>query len=141
MTSPLRFDPRTVREQKRLEFHKTLGPEDFQGCLDGLACLQGPLKVELVVSLERGEFAVKGSVSGEWVIECVRCNAPSLRPYGATVEAVFPPSDAAMDAGDEVRQALVLAVPMRVVCSPDCKGLCARCGTNRNVGECQCATA
>lgn len=141
MTSPLRVDTRVVREKRRVALNEVVGPEDYQACLEGQACLQGPLKVDLVVSLERGEFAVKGSVCGEWEIACVRCNAPSRRPYGATVEASFPPTETALDAGEEVRQALVLAVPMRVTCSPDCKGLCVRCGANKNLRSCECAAA
>jgi len=29
-------------------------------------------------------------------------------------------------------------IPMRFVCNPDCKGLCARCGQDLNIGECGC---
>jgi uncharacterized metal-binding protein YceD (DUF177 family) len=29
-------------------------------------------------------------------------------------------------------------IPMKFVCDEDCKGLCARCGTNLNFGECDC---
>jgi hypothetical protein len=33
---------------------------------------------------------------------------------------------------------LHLAVPMKPVCRPDCKGLCPHCGADRNRGECDC---
>ena len=32
-----------------------------------------------------------------------------------------------------------LGLPMRVVCSDDCRGLCPECGTNRNTTPCDCA--
>lgn len=32
-----------------------------------------------------------------------------------------------------------LAIPMKNLCSEDCKGLCPKCGTNLNIGECKCA--
>jgi len=36
---------------------------------------------------------------------------------------------------------LILEIPMRVLCSPDCAGLCARCGENKNIaGACRCET-
>lgn len=34
-----------------------------------------------------------------------------------------------------------LNIPMRVVCSDDCRGLCPECGQNRNTSPCSCAPA
>jgi uncharacterized protein len=36
------------------------------------------------------------------------------------------------------REALVLAMPDRILCSTDCKGLCAQCGADLNAVECGC---
>ena len=35
---------------------------------------------------------------------------------------------------------LVMAMPMKVLCKPDCKGLCPVCGGNRNTDACRCDT-
>lgn len=35
---------------------------------------------------------------------------------------------------------LVMAMPMKVLCKPDCKGLCPVCGSNRNTTKCECDT-
>ncbi|MGI5873886.1 MAG: YceD family protein [Bacillota bacterium] len=37
-----------------------------------------------------------------------------------------------------VEQAIYLALPMKTLCRPDCKGLCPQCGTNLNENECSC---
>ena len=37
-----------------------------------------------------------------------------------------------------VRDSLLLATPMKVVCSAECKGLCPTCGVNLNEETCQC---
>ena len=37
-----------------------------------------------------------------------------------------------------VREAVILELPMRYLCSEECKGLCARCGANLNRGRCAC---
>ena len=37
-----------------------------------------------------------------------------------------------------VLDALLLEMPMRFLCRPDCKGLCPVCGQNRNNGSCTC---
>ncbi|WP_338865261.1 DUF177 domain-containing protein [Myxococcus stipitatus] len=39
-----------------------------------------------------------------------------------------------------IREQLLLAVPMNIVCKDDCKGLCSQCGTNLNEAKCQCET-
>jgi uncharacterized protein len=46
-----------------------------------------------------------------------------------------------LDLDEVVRQGLWLAVPMEMLCRPDCAGLCPACGGNRNAGECQCDEA
>ncbi|MBI3635882.1 MAG: DUF177 domain-containing protein, partial [Candidatus Rokubacteria bacterium] len=33
-----------------------------------------------------------------------------------------------------------LALPMKPLCRPDCRGLCPLCGGNRNVVSCTCET-
>lgn len=37
-----------------------------------------------------------------------------------------------------VREQFVLAVPYTPLCSEGCLGLCAQCGTNRNLSKCTC---
>lgn len=37
-----------------------------------------------------------------------------------------------------IREQVLLAVPMRPLCSEDCKGLCAVCGADLNKGACGC---
>jgi DUF177 domain-containing protein len=39
-----------------------------------------------------------------------------------------------------VEERIQLAVPMKPLCSPDCRGLCPRCGADLNRGACGCAT-
>ena len=38
----------------------------------------------------------------------------------------------------DVREEIILDHPIRVLCKPDCRGLCAFCGTNLNDGACDC---
>jgi uncharacterized protein len=39
---------------------------------------------------------------------------------------------------DILREQLLLALPMKVLCKVDCKGLCPVCGINLNTGACSC---
>jgi uncharacterized protein len=40
--------------------------------------------------------------------------------------------------GDILREQILLALPMKALCTVDCKGLCPTCGTNLNAGSCNC---
>jgi uncharacterized protein len=42
---------------------------------------------------------------------------------------------------DALREQILLAVPIRIVCREECKGLCPWCGCNLNAESCDCAEA
>ena len=44
----------------------------------------------------------------------------------------------AIDLGQMMREQFYLALPMKPLCMPDCKGLCPICGKNRNRETCSC---
>ncbi|MBI4464735.1 MAG: DUF177 domain-containing protein [Acidobacteria bacterium] len=39
---------------------------------------------------------------------------------------------------DAIKEQILLSLPMKTVCRPDCAGLCPRCGQNRNITRCGC---
>lgn len=43
-----------------------------------------------------------------------------------------------IDLDKDIRDFAILAVPMKKLCSEDCKGLCPKCGKNLNDGPCNC---
>ena len=53
-------------------------------------------------------------------------------------EWVFPLEADAADMEDIVRTVFVLNMDSKLLCKPDCKGLCCRCGKNLNEGPCTC---
>ena len=46
----------------------------------------------------------------------------------------------AIDVDEIVKEQILLAVPTRMLCREDCKGICPECGTDRNTGDCNCVT-
>jgi uncharacterized protein len=40
----------------------------------------------------------------------------------------------------DVRDEILMEHPIRVLCRPDCRGLCPFCGTNLNTDKCDCKT-
>jgi uncharacterized protein len=108
----------------------------------------------VTVSVDRiaGGFMVHLEMSAKAFGPCGRC----LRETGIEVvaeEEEFVPTtaggwaesdsspfvtDMLVDVSGLSREALVLAMPERVLCSEKCKGLCVQCGTDLNLGECGC---
>jgi uncharacterized protein len=108
----------------------------------------------VTVSVDRiaGGYLVHLEMSAKVFGQCARC----LREAGIQVvaeEEEFVPTtaggwedsesspfvaDMVVDISGLSREALVLALPERVLCSEECKGLCVQCGTDLNLGECGC---
>jgi len=100
----------TVDLDVRLRCSRCL--EDFQ------ARIEAPLEGEFRrTSAQPGEDERRRALEDEGVILY----------YGSEV-----------DLSEPVRESLVLAMPMRPLCDPDCRGLCPRCGTNLNRQACGC---
>jgi uncharacterized protein len=43
-----------------------------------------------------------------------------------------------LDLADLAQQLVLSVMPMGLRCSDDCKGLCGKCGANKNTGTCSC---
>jgi len=114
----------------------------------------GPVDVHLRVSYAgTGEVVVRGTVAGPLRRECRRCLKPvegaldeeitivliSSDEVGDEGDAqIFEPTGAELDLSKAVREELILAFDPYVVCEPDCKGFCPKCGTDLNEGTCTC---
>ncbi len=102
------------------------------------------------------EVSVFGSVSAEGWVECSLCLARHKIPLSSEVDAWFVPASGGIRSREGFdpflyrREAIVLdelitgqlllAVPMRSLCRPDCLGLCPQCGEDRNQVSCGCST-
>ncbi|MEJ2506006.1 MAG: DUF177 domain-containing protein [Ignavibacteriaceae bacterium] len=55
------------------------------------------------------------------------------------VDVTYLPHDAdKIDISQDVRDYLILSIPMKKLCKEDCKGLCYKCGKDLNEGKCDC---
>jgi len=43
-----------------------------------------------------------------------------------------------IDISEDIRQLILLSIPIKMLCSEKCKGLCPHCGKNLNLGDCGC---
>jgi uncharacterized protein len=98
--------------------------------------LVGVVSVKGTVRQQDDKALFIGTAKGTWRIECLRCLKPTPGSFAAELECEGPIDAGSLDLTDEVRQAIVLAQPMKTLCRPDCKGLCPVCRANRNEKDC-----
>ncbi|MCS7229132.1 MAG: DUF177 domain-containing protein [Candidatus Kryptonium sp.] len=60
------------------------------------------------------------------------------KKYEPEEVVVITPETNEIDISDDVRQMVLLSVPMKLLCYEDCLGLCQRCGKNLNFETCTC---
>ena len=105
-----------------------------------------PITVDVVLESLSDGITVVGRVTAPWEAECRRCLGPARGLIDAEIDELYqqvPTSDEAftfdgelLDLGQMVRETLLVELPRTPVCRPDCAGLCAVCGADRNVTDC-----
>jgi len=99
-----------------------------------------------------GGLLVQGTVESQLGLECVRCLEPFAFPITLELEETFGlpgagqrqgityvvSDDGWLDLAPLLREQSWVAIPMKPLCSPDCKGLCPQCGANLNFESCTC---
>jgi uncharacterized protein len=116
--------------------------------------------VDASVTRSANRYLVEARVKGTVRAECHRCLAPFEMPVDTTFtmilnrgELAIPPDDveaeddvvsipvsgdATFDIFPRVREAVILEIPIKLLCREDCRGVCVKCGANLNEGECGC---
>jgi uncharacterized protein len=69
--------------------------------------------------------------------EFTECFRPRYQSSGEDEECKVFDKDL-IDATDTILESIVLQLPMKQLCSPNCAGLCAQCGINLNLQSCDC---
>jgi uncharacterized metal-binding protein YceD (DUF177 family) len=129
---------------------------DFDAALLDYPGFEGIGKVEGILRRDSDRLTLDAEVSAEGNFECTRCADAFRDRISAPVTLHFVPpqlesndgdpnvhvydplSDSEIDILPDVRDALILAIPMRHLCRPDCKGLCPACGKNLNREQHEC---
>jgi uncharacterized protein len=106
--------------------------------------VRGQLRLTRVTN----RILVKGNLQTVADAECTRCltafklnlNLPmeemfALSPAGDPI--YFVNDDGWLNLQAPLREQVLLAMPIKLFCRPDCKGLCPECGQNWNDGPCE----
>lgn len=106
------------------------------------------------VKNEAGVLILTAELATTLHCECDRCAASFVQPFQKEIRAIlvtelaneenvdddwtFMLQGNDADLEDILNTAFVLNMDSKMLCSPDCKGLCVTCGKNLNEGPCGC---
>ena len=102
------------------------------------------VKYDLHAMLVGKDLVVMGSASVLLVSECAVCLDETeylLTRKDICIHVENIPMDGFYDLTDDIRETLLLSMPIRIKCKEDCKGLCCSCGANLNKEKCSCKKA
>jgi uncharacterized protein len=107
------------------------------------------------------DIRLRGHLSAGLELQCARCLEPVTQEIKREFELLYRPlgadagkdelsvTDAEAEIGyyqgegllleDVLREQVLLALPLKVTCRADCKGLCPQCGKNLNQEQCSCS--
>ncbi len=112
-----------------------------------------PVEASGTVRNTAGVLVMSGSIKTCLHGVCDRCAAEFSREVEYPIQAVlveelaneenedewvFPLEGESANLQDIVRTVFVLNMESKLLCKPDCKGLCCQCGKNLNDGPCSC---
>jgi len=149
-------------ELRKVRFDETFAPGELDFQQDGIrqaSPLRAQGTAELLANTE-GEVRIEGRLEVTMEGECDRCLGCAVFPLDSTFDLFYRPASfiareeeveidegeaqlgfyqgGGMELEDILREQIVLAIPMQRVCSEACKGICPRCGKNRNETPCDC---
>jgi DUF177 domain-containing protein len=106
------------------------------------------------------DIRLRGRLATTIELACARCLEPVTQDVKREFELLYRPlgadagrdelsvTDAEAEIGyyqgegilleDVLREQVLLALPLKVTCREDCKGLCPHCGKNLNEAQCSC---
>lgn len=117
--------------------------------------VSGPDEVTVHISYDGAHLSVGGTCEGTVTYPCDRCLKDTPVPFEADISLDFPVSDGRLvqtaddpedfvedgriiDLSAVISEELLIGKPEKVLCRPDCKGICPVCGQNLNEGSCNC---
>ncbi len=134
-----------------------LREEDFR--VRGTVGLQGRLDAG-----DEGIYRLRGSLDVGLDVVCVRCLESYPVDLRETLDLTYMPQsanvatsekedrqpsademdvsfyrDEELDLAQIVMEQIILTLPMKPLCKPECLGLCPVCGGDRNVTRCECS--
>ena len=128
------------------DISKDLSSDDYKPNINKFL---SPVKVEGTVTNVDGKFELKAKGSVNVLLSCSRCLKDIEQELLFDIDEIYTNTGneeeaetfngSIIELSSVVRRSILFSLPMKVVCSEDCKGLCQHCGADLNEGDCGCS--
>jgi uncharacterized protein len=100
----------------------------------------GPVRARAEAGKIANAVTVKLRLEAAINYTCCRCltDMPFALRKEFTLNYAVSGAQTKIDLNPDIRDEIILDYPLKPLCRPDCKGLCAKCGKNLNQGKCNC---
>jgi uncharacterized protein len=121
-----------------------------------------PLEVTATAELLESQIRIEGNLETKIELVCARCLEPVVEDVSRSFDLFYAPlpkdakpkedrlkdddteigfyQGSGLFLADVIKEQVLLALPVKVICQSDCRGLCPNCGANLNHEECRCET-
>lgn len=120
------------------------------------------LSGDLIIEKCGTTLRIKGILDFTAILGCSRCLNDFERAFSHSLELFYrtgkledtlPGKEVELNSDDlnviayqgnaielwpDIKEAMTLALPMKPLCSDDCRGICPSCGQDLNIGKCKC---
>jgi len=101
-----------------------------------------PLKLKARAWRITNALSVDLNIKAKLHTACSRCLKEFDWDWNKDVQLNYPLDDSItfIDLNPEIREEVILDYPIKPLCDLNCKGLCKKCGINKNEGGCNCGS-
>lgn len=134
-------------ESISFEVSESLSSDSFKPNINAFL---SPVKVEGTITNIDGKFDVSAEGSVDVLLSCSRCLKDIETELDFDIEEIYTNTGnedeaetfngSIIELSSVVSRSILFSLPMKVICSEDCKGLCPVCGKDLNEGDCGCDT-
>jgi uncharacterized protein len=122
-----------------LDAKADLNPATVLGEPPAFVGYRHPLHAKAHARMTDNDIVVTGQADTILSLTCARCLDVFEKPIDVHFEQVFEPGVEKIDMKPEIRESILIDLPLTALCSENCKGICADCGGNLNRATCKCA--
>ncbi len=128
-----------VRDKRVVEREETVNAIDLIGTPPAFVSFGQPVKSKVQARMtHEGEIIFTGRVATVITYQCGRCLEFFDKAVDLDFQQVVTPEQLDVDITPEIRETLLVDLPVRAICRENCKGICPSCGKNLNNVTCAC---
>ncbi len=127
-----------AEDNKGIPFEEEIDPEDLDIDI-GIMHFPEPILVKGEAWKTEDDLTVNVRLEGDRVMTCSLCLEEFNNVFEKDITLHYDIKGLeSVTLDPDLRDEILLEHPIRVLCKPDCRGLCAFCGANLNDGVCDC---